>query len=77
MRLSYNFEIPSISNEKPSISMEVPSISIENLGFRSKYQVFRVRNFKILGFSHLGCRHQEDYYVPWLFLFVANVWTGL
>ena len=42
MRLSHNFEIPSISNEKPSISIEVPSISIENLGFPeiSKYKVF-------------------------------------
>ena len=37
MRLSYIFEIPSISNEKPSISIEIPSISIKNLGFRSKY----------------------------------------
>ena len=37
IRLSHNFEIPGILNEKPSISMEIPSILIENLGFRSKY----------------------------------------
>ena len=37
MRLSYIFEIPSISNEKPSISIEIPSILIENHGCRSKY----------------------------------------
>ena len=53
IRLSHIFEIPSISNEKPSISIKIPSISIKNLGFRSKYQVFRIRNFEILGFSHL------------------------
>ena len=47
--ISCIFEIPSISNEKPSISIEIPSISIENLGFRS----FRIRNFKIIGSSHL------------------------
>ena len=39
--------------EKPSISNEKPSISIENLAFRSKYLVFQIRNFEILGFSHL------------------------
>ena len=44
--------MPRILNEKPSISIEIPSISIENLGFRSKYKVFRIRNFEILGFSH-------------------------
>ena len=53
IRLSHIFEITTISNEKPSISIEIPSISIKNLGFRSKYQVFRIRNFEILGFSHL------------------------
>ena len=51
--MSHIFEIPSISNEKPSVSIEIPSIWIENLGFRSKYEVFRFRNFEILGFSHL------------------------
>ena len=40
------FEIPSISNGKPSISTG-------NLAFRSKYLVFQIRNFEILGFSHL------------------------
>ena len=53
IRLSHIFEIPSISNEKPSISIEIAIISIKNLRFRSKYQVFRIRNFEILGFSHL------------------------
>ena len=53
IRLSHIFGLPSISSEKPSISIEMPSISIENLGFRSKYWVFRFRNFEILGFSHL------------------------
>ena len=42
------FEIRSISNEKLGISIEIPSISIENLEF-----LFRIRNFEILGFSHL------------------------
>ena len=51
--MSNIFEIPNISNEKSSISTERPSISIKNLGFRLKYQVFRFRNFEILGFSHL------------------------
>ena len=52
IRLSHIFEIPSISNEKLSISIEILSISIKNLEFRSKYQVFRIRNVEILGFSH-------------------------
>ena len=51
--MSHIFEISSISNEKPSILIEIPSISIENLRFRSKYYVFRIRNFEILSFSHL------------------------
>ena len=51
--MSHIFEISSISNEKPSILIEIPSISIENLRFRSKYKVFRIRNFEILSFSHL------------------------
>ena len=42
----------SISNEKTSISIEIPSISIRNLEFRSKYYVFQITNFEILGFSH-------------------------
>ena len=33
IRLSYIFEIPSISNEKPSILIKIPRISIENLEF--------------------------------------------
>ena len=57
IRLPHIFDIsnekPSISTEIPSISTEIPSILIENLGFRPKYQVFRIRNFEILGFSHL------------------------
>ena len=52
IRMSHIFEIPSISNKKPSISIEIPSVSIENLSFRMKYQVFRFRNFQILGFPH-------------------------
>ena len=52
MWLSLIIKAPGISNEKHSISIEIPSISIENLGFWSKYQVFRVNNFEILGFSH-------------------------
>ena len=52
-RLSHIFEIPSISNKKPSILIEIPSISIKNLGFRSKYLVFRIRNIERLGCSHL------------------------
>ena len=51
--MSHIFKIPSILNEKLSISIEIPSISIENLGFRSKYYVLRIRYFEILGFSHL------------------------
>ena len=51
--MSHIFEIISISNEKPSISIEIPSILLENLGFRSKYLVFRFRNFEILDFWHL------------------------
>ena len=47
-QLSHIFDIPSISNEKPSISIEIPIISIKNLEFRSKYHVFRIRNFEIL-----------------------------
>ena len=43
----------SISNEKTSVSIEIPSISIRNLEFRSKYYVFRITNFEILGFPHL------------------------
>ena len=51
---SHIFGIPSISNEKPGISIEIPSsISIENLGFRLEHYVFRIKNFEILGFSHL------------------------
>ena len=53
-------EIPSISNKKritsnkkPSISIKIPNILIERLGFQLKYQVFRIKNFKILGFSRL------------------------
>ena len=53
IRLSHIFEISSISNEKPSISREMASISTKNLGFQSKCEVFRIRNFEILGFSHL------------------------
>ena len=49
MRLSHIFEIPSISNEKPSISIKLPSILFKIL----LYLVFRIRNFEILGFSHL------------------------
>ena len=45
IRLSHICEITSISNEKPSISIKIPSIS--------KYQVFRIRNFEILGFPYL------------------------
>ena len=52
-QLSHIFEIPSISNKKPSISIEIRSISIKNLGFRSKYLVFRIRNIERLGYSHL------------------------
>ena len=26
---------------------------MENLGFQSKYEVFQIRNFEILGFSHI------------------------
>ena len=52
IRLSHIFEIPSTSNKKRSISIEIPSISIKNLGFRSKYSVFRIRNFEKLSFSH-------------------------
>ena len=71
MRLSHIFEIPSISNEKPSISIEILGISIQicfNLNL--KCQVFRA---KYPVFWKLGIL--TDYYVPWLFLFVANVWT--
>ena len=50
--MSHIFEIPGISNEKPSISIEIPSISIENLGFRSKYLVFLIKNFEMLDLSH-------------------------
>ena len=52
IQLSHIFEIPSISNEKPSISIKIPSILIENLEFQLKYQVFPVRKFEILDFSH-------------------------
>ena len=52
IRLSHIFEIPSISNEKPGISVETPSISIGNFRFRSKYWVFRIKYFEILGFEH-------------------------
>ena len=58
IRLSHIFEITTISNEKPSISIEIPSISIKNLGFRLKYQVFRIRNFEILGFHTLNLKYQ-------------------
>ena len=45
IQLLHIFEIPSISNEKPGISIKIPSISIENIRFRSKYWVFRIRKF--------------------------------
>ena len=45
IRLLNTFEIPSISNEKTRISIKIPSISIENIRFRSKYWVFRIRKF--------------------------------
>ena len=51
--MSHISETPSISNVKPSLSIKIPSTLIENLGFRSKYLVFRIKNFEILGFSHL------------------------
>ena len=53
IRLSHIFEIASISNKKPSISIKIPCILIGNLEFRSKYDLFQIRNFEILGFSHL------------------------
>ena len=33
--------------------MEYDCHMIKNFGFRSKNQVFRIKNFEILGFSHL------------------------
>ena len=36
-----------------NISIEIHSISIKTLEFRSKYLVFWIRNFEILGFLHL------------------------
>ena len=52
-RLPHIFETPYISIYKPSISNKTPSISSRNLGFRSKYLVFEINNFEILGFSHI------------------------
>ena len=45
-----------------------------------KYQVFQTLNSKYQYFENLKFRlnswYREYYYVPWLFLFVANVWTA-
>ena len=51
--LAHTFETPNISNEKNSISIEIPSALVENLRFRLKYWVFQIRNFDLIGFSHL------------------------
>ena len=53
IQLSHIFELRSISNKKPSVSIETSRVLIKNLGFRSKYQVFQIRNFEIPGFSQL------------------------
>ena len=45
--------LPGISIEKPSISIKIRIILMENLRFRSKYQVFLIKSFEIVGFSHL------------------------
>ena len=51
IRLSHLLEILGISNE-------IPGISIKSLLFRSKHQVFRIRNFKILGFHTLNLKYK-------------------
>ena len=51
--MSHIFELRSISSKKPSVSIETPRVLIKNLGFRSKYWVFQIRNFEIPGFSQL------------------------
>ena len=58
-RLPHIFETPYISIYKPSISNKTPSISSRNLGFRSKYLVFEINNFEILGFSHIWFRVKQ------------------
>ena len=42
-----------ISNKKPINSNESRNILIQNLEFRSKYEVFQINNFKMLGFLHI------------------------
>ena len=88
---SHIFERPSISNEKPRILIDgKPWISIEMLGISNhKFHntrfftswIWNTRYFEqnTLYFDNLefrlNSRYREDNYVPWLFLFVSNVWT--
>ena len=61
---------------KPWISIEILGISNQkfwNTRFFTPW-IWNTRYFENLEFR-LNSRNQEDYYVPWLFLFVANVWT--
>ena len=61
---------------KPWISIEILGISNQkfwNTRFFTPW-IWNTRYFENLEFR-LSSRNQEDYYVPWLFLFVTNVWT--
>ena len=72
IRLSHIFEILSVSIDIFSNSIEIPGISIENLGFRSKHQVFRIRNLECQVFHTLNLKYWV-FRAKYLYVFFISI----